>query len=83
MKKRALKNLSLNKKTVSKLSLESSIKGGAYTAGCPSGGFGCVTKSHVFVCCPKPAEPSPVPLPDPIPTSVFPRCNSNQGACPM
>ncbi|MGH1384471.1 hypothetical protein [Kordia sp.] len=75
MKKQTLKNLALNKKTVSKLDREAKIMGGAPNSFLCFTIAGCETKSNIFVCCPQ--EPEPVPF------SVFPRCNSNHGACPM
>ena len=79
MKKQTLNNLSLNKKTISKLDKQAHIVGGAADSFLCFTIAGCETKSNIFICCPK--EPAPTPQ-DPTPASVFPRC-SNHGACPM
>jgi len=58
MKKRSLKNLRLNKKTVSNLN---SIKAGSGSTGpndgswyyCDSDGLGCILRTRLFDDCPK------------------------------
>jgi hypothetical protein len=82
MKKKSFKNLVLHKKTISNLENPSNIKGGANTGLCLTGTPDCMTKSHIFVCCPQEPEPVPVPLPDPTPASVFPKCSAITN-CPM
>lgn len=65
MKKQTLKNLTLQKKTISHLAKKNTIKGGAHK------------RSNLWYCetdsCPQ----------DPTPETVFPRCESGLGACPM
>ncbi len=80
MKKRKINNLSLNKKTVSKLILEGNINGDGYISMfCPSGTPDCITKSHIFVCCPE--QPAPEPAPTPYSDPAI--CTGGWGECPI
>ena len=71
MKKKAIKNLSLHKKTVSNLETLRNLQGG---------GDNWWLYSFIMTC---PPDPEPEPGPDPTPASVFPACNSNHAHCPM
>jgi len=74
MKKQTLKNLALRKNTISKLDKQASIQGGAaFSMLCPSGGPNCITKSHIFVCCPQ----------EPLPASNPEICTGPYGNCPI
>ncbi|MFK7750303.1 MAG: hypothetical protein AB8B65_18070 [Kordia sp.] len=69
MKKQRIKNLNLNRKTISKLEKSNQIQGGAqYSTDCWTDIF-----TSVFISCPEPLRE---------PDSFFPNC-SRFGDCPM
>jgi hypothetical protein len=67
MKKQTLRNLSLNKKTVSNLEVLTQLKGGA------------TDWPDTAKYCPIP----PAPEPTPIPATWFPLCHSKYNPCPL